>query len=217
MSFKRNVSVLLCYLSFGVQFTQATPISIDPDNYTIGTDLSYVSDYVSIRSVWAELDDTGFIQAEGSVFATPASGPAPAPTGELSFGLYGFLTAMATPTDVLQGLAFRFSQPVNSISLLAQVNHPDWNLPLAASWQAFDQFGNVISTGFTEQLVGQPTLISIQLPEIWSFVIGGDTGISVVEFDALSFNTIDVAEPNSIMLLLLGLMPLLVLRQKYLV
>jgi MYXO-CTERM domain-containing protein len=185
----------------------AIPITIDPDDYAVGTDLS--NGYVTLRST--------FNGGSSPVTARESS------TGGNSFGWFagglGRSGCCGEPglggpagADVHNyiGFGMYFHQEVDQVSLTA-IN---WYPPgLSAVWYAFDESGDLIGNGMTDfGNYGEPFLIDIELDGIWSMIVGGFSLISAIEFDNLTFNTatppVPVSEPGMMALLALALLTL---------
>jgi hypothetical protein len=193
-------------------------IVVEPDLYPADTDLSDVSPFVSIRSLAPSGAEAQQLpeQQQFPVFATPKLGVYEAPTGQLTFGRFGY--TFFAPGDTIvsyQGLGFLFHQPVSEIWLLAQ-NDVEGFWPLAAEWTAFDQHGGAIASGWTTGGTGgkpgEVFSVEINLPEIRSLVIGASDGSAVMTFDELRFR-VSVSEPASLALLGLGLVGLMAARR----
>ncbi len=188
----------------------AIPITIDPDDFAIGTDLS--NDYVTLRS----LHDGG----SDAVTARESS------VGGHSFGWFasglGWSGCCGEPglggpagADVHNYIGFGmfFQQEVDQVSLTAT----NWYPPgLPAVWYAFDETGDLIGNGMTEfGSYGESFLVDVQLGGIWSLIVGGGDLIGAIEFDTLAFNTVSspastvpVSEPGMLALLALALLTL---------
>lgn len=191
--------VSIFFLALAPLIANATAITIEPDDYALGADLSYASPYVTLQSVYG---GSGPIQATQPQWDF-------ASTGSLNFGSHAFINLGGDGgIDDYEGFGMFFNQEVSHVSLLGL----NWGYSpgLGAEWTAFDQAGNSIAYGATAgSSIGETFLVDIQLDGIWSIIIGGGDGIGAVEFDHLTFD-IDtpqssVPEPGSLGLLAMGM------------
>jgi hypothetical protein len=195
--------LLVCLVAFP---PLASAVIIEPDDYAVGTDLSEVSEYVSLRDLSLSVSaDSGWEQTQGPVWATEQNDPFSAPTGELTFGQYGLLSGAADDTvSLVQGFGLFFHQPVDSIEILAQNPVADY-LPVSATWFAYDENGQQFASGSTSAPdPGETFQVDINVPDIWTLVIGAEDGSAVMGFDRLVFSP--VPEAGSLALAGSGLM-----------
>ena len=201
-----SISALLFTLS---SLTHAFIVTIEPDDYAAGTDLSNVSPYVTLSSRY-------YSSATGGAVDTTITAEAPnpghlAPTGDLSFGYHGLHTFPGSIGDPAQlgGFALTFHQETSQLTLLANNSmYPG----LSARWEAYDRNGNAIGGGSIHGgESGEAFLIDIQLDDLWAVIVGGEESISAINFDRLSFSV--VPEPGTWMLLVPGLLALALRRQ----
>lgn len=185
----------------------ASIIVLEPDDYLEGTDLSNVSPYVTLES-----KDGGF--GSWPVYATKSDSDFAAPTGELVFGNFpGGWVDCVDHFDCAQGFGMTFHQPVDWVSL--QAINTGYGIPgefgLSAVWFAFDANGDYLTQGhgFGEDFdnLGKPFSLDVAIPGMQSLVFGGDSSISALQFDQLSFSmpAVDVPEPATLGLFGLGL------------
>lgn len=201
-------SVLLLTAS---TFSHAFIVTIEPDDYAVGADLSNVSPYVTLssRSYTYRTGDA----TDKPIKATAASPGHVSPTGDLSFGYHGFYV---WPDEVgapmYGGLALTFHQEVSQVTLLA--NDSKWP-GLSVDWVAYDRDGNRIGFGKSNSGgyggPGETFLVDIRMDNLWAVVLGAHDAMNIISFDHLSFNV--VPEPSTWMLLAPGLLAL-VLRRK---
>lgn len=197
-------TVVLLYLSCPIA-GYATLITIEPDDYAEGSDLSFVSSYVRLRALSG---DSG--TESGPVYAVRSTGLPGAPTGALGFGKHpGGLGLCSTPArlECHMGLGFTFSQPIDWISLLA-VN-TDYSPGLQAAWFAFDVDDELIDSGFSlgSGALGEVFSIDLAVPGAATYVFGGADSIAAMEFDRLSFQVktaVGVSAPDAMALSILG-------------
>lgn len=196
-----------------VLLTVVTPISasalvltIEPDDYAVDTVLSNVSPYVSLYYV-SPFEEASNVKAV-------QGGPLPgvtAPTGSLSFGNYALnLFGPGNSIDGFEGLALRFTQDVQHISLLA--NSVISGLP--SEWVAFSEAGNRITSGSAghDSASGETFEILINVANVRTVILGGAIGTAAINYDHLTFEILDkdiitVSEP-SLLLVIIGLFPL---------
>lgn len=178
----------------------ATPITIEPDDYTSGEDLS--NSHVALRNgssaVTAQASRTN-----GLSFGHRFAG---GPWSPQQYGGPNLGGPEGADVHNYHGFGMFFNQEVDQVSLTAT----NWYPPgLSAVWYAFDGVGDLIAAGVTEVgMYGQSFLVDIQLSGIHSLIIGGGALIAAYEFDDLRFNTVDVPEPSALALLTLALLTL---------
>lgn len=188
------------FLALTPLIASATVITIEPDDYVLGTDLSHVSPYVTLESVSWYLSDHPILATESTLGF--------APTGDISFGRSSISFQGDGGIDDFEGFGMFFNQEVSHVSLLGlNIGYP---YGTGARWAAFDQAGNRVAYEATAaSSIGETFLVDIRLDGIWSIIIGGDHNMSAVEFDHLTFD-IDtphssVPEPGSLGLLAMGM------------
>ena len=128
--------LLLCALA---PLANAILITIEPDDYAAGTNLTNISPYVTLNVV-----SPGFPGSDvGSIFADDngALGDPDyvAPTGNLTFGNHAFFVFGEGPD--YGGFKMTFNQAVSNVSLLANNEYPPG---LSAICAAYDYDGNII-------------------------------------------------------------------------
>lgn len=188
-------------------------ITVEPDDYAAGTNLTTVSPYVTLESVTPAFpgSEVGPIYAD----ANGALGDPDyvAPTGELTFGNHAFFVYGEEPD--LGGFSMTFHQAVSNVSLLANNEYPPG---LLAIWAAFDYEGNIIGEGASGEGValGETFAVNINLDNVWRVVVGGDASTAAINFDHLTFKVDDLVSvpgPAPLILLLTALTALLLRRK----
>ncbi|MDK8464273.1 PEP-CTERM sorting domain-containing protein [Marinobacter sp. SS13-12] len=201
-------SILLAAMSLLTpSITEASIITIEPDDFAEGTDLSSVSSYVSLQSLVANYREPG------PIYATRSRPEYRAPTGELVFGNFGagigILDECETDFECAIGFGMTFHQPVRWVSLLYQ----NWGYPFMGGyglpniWYAFDVNGDRIEWGVSSTMgdtLGQVFSLNLAIPGMKSLVVGGGATINAMEYDRLSF-AVGVPEPAPLALLAVGL------------
>lgn len=180
---------------------QATPITIDPDDYATGTDLSAISPYVNLTSgryvpVIAANFDCGSLAA---------------PSGDRVFGLsnvdgcHGWSSQAGGPYPAQQGnaLVAAFNQDITDLTL--SVLNVGYAWAYAAEYVLYDVNMNVISSGFVDAPLGEVVDIYFNQSGIRYLQIGGLDSIAALAIDKLSFN---VPEPATLLLMSVGLLML---------
>lgn len=203
--------------------SNALVITIEPDDYAIGTNLTNVSDLVTFKGSYYSQITNGRPEGDSGVWDY-------APTGNLVFanvpgtgtssscGIFG--DGVHSDIDNVlcdPGLAMFFSQEVSHATLLGfNANYP---FGLGAIWRAFDKDGNRIGTGQTNSApVGGTFLVDVRLDGMWTLIVGGWTGIGAIKFDHLTFDTATpvaaVPESGSLGMLAAGLAGLMFFRRR---
>lgn len=206
-----SISGLIARITLGLvtaflpMTVSATVIKIEPNDYLLGTDLSTVSPYATLKSLGGSYDPASPIYAREPTFGFPA------PTGEQIFGNFGAGFGLCEPNkvhlDCAAGFGVFLHQPVRSVSVLANISGfgsegPDYSF--CATWLGFNANGDLIDQGcdLGEQY-GEPFNIKVSVPnDMTSIVFGGTDITNAVEYDRLLIR-VQVPEPS--MLLLLGL------------
>lgn len=194
----------------------ALVVTIEPDDYYEGADLSNVSPYVTMQRLSSSFP--GEPNPPSPVFAGAKQSPlnpglSPTPTGQLSFGsaaYNGFYDEPYSLDTVISGIGLFFNQDVTDLSILAV---RDFNTPqVGVAWHGFNEAGMRISSGYTHMdMAGVVTKINMLLePGIRSVVFGTQNGYgSIINYDHLNFTIADssahVPEPSALGLLGLGL------------
>lgn len=206
----RFLLATLCTLA---PFTShAMMVTIEPDDYAIGTDLSNISPFVTLQKmeVWQ-----GTVTPNGSVFSEAVSGVGdfnpPAPTGDQTFGNYGYGYGFGTAFGLM------FHTAVSNVTLLA--NSYYWP-GVPTSWTAFDATGAALASGSLGREVpaGENFLVEVNVENMAMLVLGADDGGNTTRFDHLTFEVDDryahVPEPRSWMLLAIGMLGVMVMRRR---
>ena len=193
----RLIALTLAALLINSMAAHATIVTIEPDDYAVGTNLSNVSSYVTLLGRYEGPPSP--VVARENVFLSDFG--ITAPTGAVSFGAYSMQWACNWDRiECVWGLSMFFNQPVESVSLLAvNVYAPS----LWALWSAFDAQGSLISNGSVPNTPGVPFRINVSVPNMAALVVGGDDGISAIDFDHLQIRM--VPEPATLALFGLGL------------
>jgi hypothetical protein len=193
-------------LSFIALPAQAMTVTIEPDDYAAGTDLSNISPYVTLQ----KMSRSGSVLTyDGPVLSTlVSSGPA-APTGDRTFGSYADGYTMGT------ALGLFFHEEVTNLSLLANNTYP---FGVSTYWAAFDSLGVKLAEGYAGSGVtpGDNFAVNINVANMASVIIGASDGSNSSRLDALSFDIADrevaVPEPSGLMLLAAGALGMLLAR-----
>lgn len=192
--------------------SHAMTVTIEPDDYAIGTDLSNISPFVTLQKmeVWM-----GAVTPSGSVFSEAVSGGGgfnpPAPTGDQTFGNYGYGYGFGTAFGLM------FHTAVSNVSLLA--NSYYWP-GVPTTWAAFDASGNRLAVGSLGRDVpaGESFQVEVNVENMAMLVLGADDGGNTTRFDRLTFEVDDryatVPEPRSWMLLGAGVMGVMLMRRR---
>lgn len=188
----------------------AALITIEPDDYAPGTNLTNISPYVTLNVVTPTFPGSyiGDIYADDDgALGDPSY---VAPTGELTFGNHAFFVFGEAPD--YGGFSMTFHQAVSNVSLLANNEYPPG---LVALWAAFDYEGNIIGMGSAgnDASLGEIFEVSINMTNVWKVIVGGDASTSAINFDHLTFeidDLVSVPGPAPLLLLLTGLMGLVV-------
>ncbi|MGO1461777.1 MAG: PEP-CTERM sorting domain-containing protein [Marinobacter sp.] len=209
------LSAMILASLFTPSTTMATIITVEPDDFAEGTDLSNVSPYVSLQS----LGGTGY--ESQPVYSTRSNPRYRAPTGELVFGTFGSTFGFDCGDGYFEcafGFGMTFHQPVSWVSLLYQnifdgdTEARYYNHPL--DWFAYDSSGEQIAKG--RQISGSPGQVfslNLAIPNMKHLVVGANDGVNLMETDRLSF-AVDVPEPTPAALLAIGLGAMLVARKR---
>lgn len=187
----------------------AMPITVEPDGFSAGTDLTHVSPYVTINSNVCDFEAGN--AAASPVYAMQAVPPYLAPTGHLSFGNFAF-DHCGNDGGPLEwaGFALNFNQAVNHVAI-GTLNF-GYSFSFAVEWMAFDKKGSTLGSGLVPANLGEPFALNIPVKDVWAVVAGGVDGIGAIEFDHLTFDIDDastVPEPGALSLMLLGVVVVL--------
>jgi hypothetical protein len=217
------------FLAVSPLVSTAFVVTIEPDDYLLGTDLSKISPYVTLQQA-----DDGFLRGLpfGEAFIGPVQASLPgsvnnsvsaAPTGNLTFGTfgYGFVEGAGDiGLDGRKGLGLRFEVPITHVSFLANSIYNVGGNGLPVYWLAFDADGHEIADGNVGGGLptGQNFLIDIQVANMASLVLGGFDGSNTANLDRLVLEVDDryakVPEPGSLILLATGLGGVMLRRRK---
>lgn len=191
-----------CLLLFSVP-ASALLVTLDPDDYAPGTDLTTISPFVTLTD-----------GAKGHVFASQFScANQTAPTGGMVFAqtaapsCSGWASQAGGPfPDPLFGTAFvaAFAVPVESVGILG-INF-GYSLPFFAEFSFYDENFRRLGGGVLDAPLGQAISISFSAPGIRYFDIGGGDSIGALSLDRLSFS---IPEPGSLPLMAIGVIGLL--------
>lgn len=210
---KKCLPAILALSAF-IQTANAFVVTIEPDDYGIGADLSNVSPYVTLQKLEFASTPSGNVGVALPVYSRLAGSidgsPSPSPTGDLSFGPYSFIQVPGPDdeTVIRMGLGLLFHVPVEHVSLIANSFHPH---AIATFWSAFDSLGSLIGSGISggSALTGQNYLVDIAVPNMVSVIIGVEDGTASANYDHLVLSIDDryaqVSEPGVLALLGAGL------------
>jgi hypothetical protein len=196
----------------------ALVITLEPDDY--GLDVPLENEYVTVAATdgWSDLSTLNAITAE-----LPDAWDADykAPTGQLTFGNFGFSPGGDTQGGLVRGwggLVLRFNQGVSRVTMLANSGYREQWFN-SAGWIAYDRYGEEIgfgSAGVREQESHATFEIDIRRDDIWTVIMGGAETIPYIYFDHLTFELADasVPEPNPFILLMISLAVLALSKRK---
>lgn len=203
-------------------------VTIEPDHYETGTNLSNVSSYATLSTVDGGDVYASSIHRSSSVLAAQGNG-----TGILGDKVFSYTPLFNSewsqhysypsyPSGT--GLEITFKRPINTFSILAAELFNDgltsYDSPYA---YYFDHHGNLIHSESIYSPGTRVNLAQIQgIPSppavYWNYydytynsslliskVIIDETSLEVTTLDRISFNVADVPEPISIFLMLSGL------------
>lgn len=177
----------------------AALITLDPDDFAAGTDLSGVSPYVALTNGSHEAVHSGLFSC-GSFAAA---------TGSMVFGLSGAASCHGWASQVNgpfptgvggHGFVASFADAVSNISLQA-LNH-GYAGAFAVEYTAYDENFQVIMHGIVDATLGEWITIELNASNIRYFDVGGIDGIGALSLDQLSF---EIPVPGTLTLMLLGL------------
>ena len=198
-SFIRTAASIAWIFLAGITVAPATTITIEPDDYMAGTDISTVSPFVTLTNGRHE-----------PIFAsTFTCNGLSAPTGSMVFGstadaaCHGWASQVGGPYPAdNSGFAFvaAFQQPVTEVSVVA-INF-GFPLDFAVEFTAFDENFTEVGFGRVNSPLGEAVSIVITGDNIRYIDLGGFSSIGALALDKLSFV---VPEPGSAALLVLGL------------
>lgn len=192
---------LVLFLAIQSIEVAATIITVEPDDYGAGADLSTVSPYVTLQSLTSHSQGPrrDAVRAEPRRVSEEAGN---VPTDDFTFGTYGY-AGLPLGTHIDDGYGFGgfgmfFNQEVSNVSMHA-MNWYSFGDGLPASWAAFDDAGYAIAIGsaMPPDNSPDPFLISINVEGMRSLVIGGFSDIAAYEFDRLSFEISDSSGPSA--------------------
>lgn len=183
----------------------AATITIEPDDFAVGTDLSNISPYATLQKLEVYMGTYSYL---GPVYSTQVSGYGddynpPAPTGDQTFGNYGHM-----PWGTAFGVAF--NTEVSNVSLLVNNFYP---FGVDTYWRALNAEGAIIASGSVGghgEPMGTNHLIQVDVANMAMLIVGAGDGSNTTRVDRLSFEIDDryvqVPEPSASMLLGAGLL-----------
>lgn len=208
------------FLSLLSSFASSLPVTLEPDDYAPGTNLSNISSLVTLESRYLDFVDGDFAVVGSTVSASAAAFGLAAPTGTLTFGTAGFGCGTGSCSQVgdFTGLGFFFQQSTSQVSLQGRHGYGAADTPFsfAATWAAFDQAGNLLTQGSTSALYDTAFLIDIVVPNMWSLIIGGQDMTDALMLDRLVFEAdgVSVPAPVGLPLLLMALLGMALTRRR---
>lgn len=196
--------------------SQALMVTIEPDDYAIGTDLSHISPYVSLYKMETLQGNATYLGPARSELVSGLNNNQfnpPAPTGDQTFGNYGYGIG-------LWGTAFgiALNVPVTNLTLYANNMYPPG---VSTNWRIFDASGAVIGGGSAGYKVPYGENFEVKIKDTANMaliVLGADDGGNTTRFDRLTFEVDDryvaVPEPSALFLLGAGLVGVLATRKR---
>src|SRR5690606_34665536 len=171
----------------------ALVVTLEPDDY--GMNVPLQNEYVSVGTTEGKPASSPVITPVTAKNSSAWDEDYEAPTGNLTFGNYGYMPPYASSGMEADwaGMVFSFNQAVSQITLLANTGYKD--SPYDSSvWVAFDGDGNVIQNGKAGAPAGQhhlPYLIDIPLENARQVIVGGEGSFPYIYFDHLTFEIPD--------------------------
>jgi len=185
--------------------SEASIITIDPDDYQEGKDLSDVSSFVSLN--WLG----------GSEGFRPAVVRTSFFSGDQVFGTFELgWTDCVDRYECAMGFGMAFRESPHWVSLSIRFTNLVLSDLSSIGWFAFDASGDLLASDFINPYGSQPGqyyALNVTVPNMHSLVLGGADYPSAGDFDRLSF-AVGVPEPSTLALSCLGLAGFLVLRRQ---
>lgn len=201
-------------------------VTIEPDHYETGTNLSNISPYATLSTVDGGDVYASSIHRSSSILA--AEGNSTGILGDKVFSYNPLFNSEWTQHNSFPsypggtGLEITFKKPINTFSILAAEIFSDAG-PGSDSPHAyyFDYSGNLIHSESISSFGTKVNLAQIQgtpYPIYWNYydytyngplliskIIIDETSLELTTLDRISFNVVDVPEPISMFLMLSGL------------